>query len=391
MSVVIQGRVVARRRQPVRHADGRTGRLVMPIARIGDVVGRAEGGGPLAQREHHVSGRERVEAALDSVAVRVEARGEEPVGEPHFPREPADRRLHPPAEEGRSRQGERGRQLLDQEGVVVEHLLEVRDEPDRVGAVAREATADMVVDPAKRHPVQGQGDGPPHRRRVEHQRPQAQQGQHRGVGELGRAVEAAVLRVGGPQQACRHRPDVGRGRAGADPWLRGLREGAGVARDLGGLVRVGARHMAQHGDEGRPAVARLLGKIRAPPERLATRCQEHRHRPPALLTQRVQRAHEQVVDVRPLFAIDLDVDEERVHDGGRRLVLETLPLHHMAPMARRIADREQDRAVVLPRQRERLRSPFVPVDRIVAMLEQVRARGLGETVHAHRVLQATGM
>ena len=39
-------------------------------------------------------------------------------------------------------------------GVVVEHLLEVRDEPDRVGRVAVEAAAELVVDPAVGHRVE---------------------------------------------------------------------------------------------------------------------------------------------------------------------------------------------------------------------------------------------
>jgi hypothetical protein len=38
--------------------------------------------------------------------------------------------------------------------VVVEHLLEVRDDPPRVDAVAGEPAADLVVHAAGRHPAQ---------------------------------------------------------------------------------------------------------------------------------------------------------------------------------------------------------------------------------------------
>ena len=61
----------------------------------------------------------------------------------------------------------------------------------------------------------------------------------------------------------------------------------------------------------------------------------------------------------------------------RRLVLERLALHHVAPVAGGVADREQDRLVLRAGARERLLAPRVPVDRIVRVLEQVRARLAG--------------
>ena len=45
---------------------------------------------------------------------------------------------------------------MGEEGVVVQHLLEVRHEPLRIGAVARESAAELVVDAAVGHPVEGQ-------------------------------------------------------------------------------------------------------------------------------------------------------------------------------------------------------------------------------------------
>ena len=38
---------------------------------------------------------------------------------------------------------------------------------------------------------------------------------------------------------------------------------------------------------------------------------------PPCWPERVQRAHVDMVDVRPLLAVDLDVDEERVHETSR--------------------------------------------------------------------------
>ena len=94
----------------------------------------------------------------------------------------------------------------------------------------------------------------------------------------------------------------------------------------------------------------------------------------------MQRRHVDLIDIRPLLAIDFDVDEELVHDPRGRVVLETFMRHDVAPVAGRIADREQDRFVGLLGFGERLRSPRPPIDRIVLVLQQIRARLLGETI-----------
>ena len=111
------------------------------------------------------------------------------------------------------------------------------------------------------------------------------------------------------------------------------------------LVAEQPRDFAQHVDEGRPAVARRLRKVGAAPDRLAGGREKHRQRPAALLAQMMQRLHVDLVDVRPLLAIDLDVDEQLVHHARGRLVLEAFVRHHVAPVTGRVADREQDRLV----------------------------------------------
>src|SRR5207249_3243647 len=60
--------------------------------------------------------------------------------------------------------------------------------------------------------------------------------------------------------------------------------------------------------------------------------------------------------------------------------LEALPLHHVAPVARRIADREEDRLALLAGPRERLLAPRKPVHRVVRVLEEVGAGGVDEAV-----------
>src|SRR5207244_1858119 len=90
--------------------------------------------------------------------------------------------------------------------------------------------------------------------------------------------------------------------------------------------------------------------------------------------------HVDLVEVRPLLAIDLDVDVELVHHARDVLVLERLALHHVAPMAGAVADRYEERFVLAARLLDRLRSEREPVDRVPLMLQEVGAFLPGEPV-----------
>ena len=94
------------------------------------------------------------------------------------------------------------------------------------------------------------------------------------------------------------------------------------------------------------------------------------------------RALVDLVEIGPLLAIDLDVDEEAVHHLRDRRILEALVRHHMAPVARRVADGKEDRPVLAPGALQGFRSPRVPVDRILGVLLQV-GRGLGGEAVGH--------
>src|SRR5690606_10341136 len=83
---------------------------------------------------------------------------------------------------------------------------------------------------------------------------------------------------------------------------------------------------------------------------------------------------------RALLAVDLDVDEQLVHQRRDLFVFEALMSHHMAPVAGRVADREKDRLVLLARLAQRLFAPGVPIDRVVGMLQQVGARLVRQSV-----------
>ncbi len=90
-----------------------------------------------------------------------------------------------------------------------------------------------------------------------------------------------------------------------------------------------------------------------------------------------------LVEVGPFLAVDLDVDEKPVHQLGGRLVLERLVRHHVAPVAGRVADREQHRLVLAARALEGLVAPGVPVHRVGGVLLQVGGGFPGESVLRH--------
>jgi hypothetical protein len=62
----------------------------------------------------------------------------------------------------------------------------------------------------------------------------------------------------------------------------------------------------------------------------------------------------------------------------------------VAPVARGVPDTEQDRHVALPRFRERIRTPLPPVDRVVLVLLEIRARRGAKTVHETKIPHAQG-
>ena len=59
-----------------------------------------------------------------------------------------------------------------------------------------------------------------------------------------------------------------------------------------------------------------------------------------------------------------------------------LPGSHVTPVTGRVADGEKDRPVLVARPLERILAPRVPVDRVVLVLEEVRAALPAETIHA---------
>ncbi len=196
--------------------------------------------------------------------------------------------------------------------------------------------------------------------------------------ELGRASEAAAPRVGAAEQRLHRLVEEFRARGvrgGLDRRDR-LQPGPRLRRPRPQLVapaREGVDHRLHHHAEARHPAALVRREVGAAVEGHAVGVAEDRHRPAAAAGHRLHRLHVEGVDVGALLAVDLDVDEVLVHVGGGLGILEGLVLHHVAPVAGRVADREEDRAVFVAGARQRLLAPGVPVDRVVAVLKQVGA------------------
>ena len=98
----------------------------------------------------------------------------------------------------------------------------------------------------------------------------------------------------------------------------------------------------------------------------------------------LHRVHVDLVDIRPLFPVDLDAHKVRVHQFGDVGILKGFMRHDMAPMAGGVADGDEERLVLSLGFGERLITPRVPINRVIGMLAQVEA-GLGGKAVWHQV------
>ncbi len=272
----------------------------------------------------------------------------------------------------------------------------MRNRPLVVDAVAREAATELVVDSAARHRLERALDDvtiPPVLVRTVGAL--QQQLELRAVRELRRTAEAAPLRIEDFEQSLAgvlDRPGIERPRDRVARIRGGIEDrthlGAQFTQLAGMLVEPGT-HPLEHFDETRQAVTRGLREVGAREEgHQFVRFEKHRQRP-AAAAPRDHLVGELVepVQVRSLLAVHLDVDEQAVHRFRGRRVLEALVRHHVAPVAGAVADRQKDRLALAPREFERLLAPGAPVHRIVAVLEQVGARLIGQAIgHGLRLL-----
>ncbi len=369
---------------------GRIVRIALELQRRGTVLEGARVGHleqfrrpvPVDRPEHlaQLLRRPHVGQPFDAFGVRVQRSREPAFRGPQLVQQEFGRLAgHPLAE--RVAVASQVRVDAEQQSVVVQHLLEMRHHPRGVDAVAGEAAGQLVVDaPARHRRGGGLGEFPcglPAVRGADALVVAQQELQHHRRRELRRTAESAVHRVEfGAQPG---------NRPGQHLFVQnGLRERGALRGQLlhhpgGGLADLLAAtcprllHRVQQLPERRHAGHRR-GRVVGPAvERFAVRGKEAGHRPAALPGHRLGGLHVDRVDVRPLLAVHLDVHEVLVHHPGGLRVLERFVRHDVAPVAGRVADRQQHRHVPPPRLGERLGRPRPPVDRVVGVLEQVRA------------------
>ena len=275
--------------------------------------------------------------------------------------------------------------------VVVEHFLEVRHEPFFIDRVAGEAAADLVVHAAGRHlvaRVQHHADAVPVACAVgvaqQHQR-------QAGPGELGRVAEAAEARVvlglelgDSAVEPSRIELDVGLGLE-RDALADALADVVGRGEHICALRLPRVGDLIEDVGETRFAELGHRRKVSAAVKRLEVGREPDVEWPAAAAGRGLHEGHIDFVHVGPLLAVKFDADEMLVHHLGGRFILERLTLHHVAPVAGRVADTQQDWFLLVARFFERLFAPGVPIDRVVFVLLQVGRRLIGETVGVFRL------
>jgi len=90
------------------------------------------------------------------------------------------------------------------------------------------------------------------------------------------------------------------------------------------------------------------------------------------------------------FAVHLDTDEVFVEEGGGGGVLKRFVLHDVAPVARGVADADEDRDVTPLRFLKRFFAPSVPSDGVAGVASEVRAGGVLQRAHACTVATVGG-
>src|SRR5579875_3721204 len=156
-----------------------------------------------------------------------------------------------------------------------------------------------------------------------------------------------------------------------------ISNGVGLLFNFLAVFFIGDCHALQHAREAGhnfAPIAPVVGwEVRTGVKGATIGGQEDGHGPATLLGQRLYGLHVEAINIRALFAVYLDADKMLIHEPRDLLVLEGLAFHHMAPVAGGVADAEQDGFIFGPCFFESFLAPGIPVNRIMSMLQQIRA------------------
>ena len=271
--------------------------------------------------------------------------------------------------------------ILQQLGIVVRHLLEVRHDPALVHRVAMKASRELIVNSALRHLRQRGGDDGGDAFLARAHVPIHQQIEGGGMRKFRGAAEAAVLLVEDGQRRLHH--DAHNAWRKLDLPL-GItlcsgQHGHGFAGRLQHLIApfaisVGNRQQGLLETGTAPTV--IGREIRAAVKGMAVGREKNRQRPAARAGDGRHRELITAVHIGPLVAIDLDRDKVLVDDLGGVGVFVGFAVHDVAPMTPHRANVEQDGLVLALRRGERLFAPLVPLDGLMHRRAQVSGRRL---------------
>ncbi len=274
-----------------------------------------------------------------------------------------------------------------QQGLIVEHLFEMGQQPLSVRGISVESETDVIPHPPQPHGGEGlfhhsEGLVVPGMVVVPEEEEELVGGR-----KFGGPTEPAVL----PVEAS---PDLGEGalqHIGADLPGPLVAEGPGqVARDgarrLQELFPLAGPELLDLGtefDQPRSAEPVPPGDVGAGEEGLFVRGHEDGEGPAAAARHHLTCGHIDGVDVGTLLPIHLDADEGIVEVAGRRFILEGFPLHDVAPVAGGVSHGQEDRLVLLLGLFKGRVAPRVPVHRITGVLKQIWALFMDQSILVH--------
>ena len=239
---------------------------------------------------------------------------------------------------------------IDQQSIVVEHLLEVRYQPVGIYAVAGKATAKLIEQAAVRHCAESNAAhfiNPRSQIRPGRWTKCSQEIKRHGGREFRCFAEATILIIVVTADALRGFEQtlgipIARGSARAsglsareDVFLNGL--GVFDQFALRAFIKIGDAH-ANLWPRNKPLSSVFGGEVGATEKRSPIGQAKNVKRPTTLLLNHLHSLHIDLVNVGTLFAVDLHTNEVFIHDPSNVFVLKTLVRHDVTPVTRGITD-----------------------------------------------------
>ena len=265
-----------------------------------------------------------------------------------------------------------------QQGLIVEHLFKVRDQPLLIHGIAMETKTDLVKDAPHSHSGQrlfyhfqplriGAPLAPPQ-----------EKGKVVWSWKFRHSAKPSPSRIKNPCQL-RETPFQG---FLADRINRRIRIGLGLNGGRDGLARLeDARPvLLPHGSDLLKDIHKTrhpqpagFWKVAAGKEGFSFGGHENGKGPTPVSGQGLAYEHVDLVYIWTLFTVYLDGDKILVQKTGHFVIFKRLVCHDMAPVTRGIPNGKKDRPVLCLCLLEGVITPGIPVHRVVGMLEKIRA------------------